>query len=84
MASGGSGGPRPENFDIFELPRLDFLRFQHDFRSFSDKKGLLLGGLNPSVCGGGGGGGGHRAGGALAPPVSPPPPPPHQKRPRIF
>ena len=23
----------------FELPRLDFLQFQHDFRSFSDKKG---------------------------------------------
>jgi hypothetical protein len=32
-------GPSP----IFELPRLDFLQFQHDFRSFSDKKGLLQG-----------------------------------------
>ncbi len=32
---GGSG----ENFCIFELPRRDFLQFQHDFRSFSDKKG---------------------------------------------
>ena len=36
---GGSGGPPPENFCMFELPRLDFLQFQHDFRSFSDKKG---------------------------------------------
>jgi hypothetical protein len=34
---------------ISELPRLDFLQFQHDFRSFSDKKGLLLGGQNPPV-----------------------------------
>ena len=32
-------GPPPENFCIFELPRLDFLQFQHDFPSFSDKKG---------------------------------------------
>ena len=36
---GGSGGPPPENFCIFELPRLDFLQFQHGFHSFSDKKG---------------------------------------------
>ena len=36
---------------IFELPRLGFLQVQHGFRSFSDKKGILLGG------GGGGGGG---------------------------
>ena len=36
---GGSGGPPPEHFCIFELPRLDFLQFQHDFHSFSDKKG---------------------------------------------
>ncbi len=41
-------------FCIFELPRLDFLQFQQDFRSFSDKKGLLLGGQNPSVERGGG------------------------------
>ena len=34
----GGGGPPPENVCIFELPRLDFLQFQHDFRSFSDKK----------------------------------------------
>ncbi len=39
FAFGGSGGPPPENFCIFELLRLDFLQFQHDFRSFSDKKG---------------------------------------------
>ncbi len=59
---GGFGGPPPENFGIFELPRLHFLQFQHDFRSFSDKKGLLLGGgQNPSLGWGGGG--------ALAPPV---------------
>ncbi len=45
------GCPPPENFRIFELPILDFLQFQHDFHSFSDKKGLLLEG------GGGGGGG---------------------------
>ena len=57
---GWSGGPPPENFDIFGLPTLDFLRFPHDFRSFSDIKGLLLGGggQNPSL--GGGGGGQHR------------------------
>ena len=36
------GCPPPENFRIFELPILDFLQFQHDFHSFSDKKGLLL------------------------------------------
>ncbi len=36
---GGSGGPLPKIFGIFELPRLDFLQFQHDSRSFSDKKG---------------------------------------------
>ena len=58
----GVWGPTPENFGIFELPRLDFLQFQHDFRSFSDNKGLLLGGggQNPSVEGptqGQGGGG---------------------------
>jgi hypothetical protein len=46
---GGSGGLPPENFGIFELPILGFLQFQHDFSSFSDKKGLLLGGQNPSV-----------------------------------
>ena len=46
---GGSGV-----FCIFELPRLDFLQFQHDFRSFSDKKGHYQGGQNPSVGGGGG------------------------------
>ncbi len=34
-----SGGPPPENFCIFELPRLDILQFQNDFDSFSDKKG---------------------------------------------
>ncbi len=28
-----------QNYCIFELPRLDFLQFQHDFHSFSDKKG---------------------------------------------
>ncbi len=48
-------------FCIFELPRLDFLQFQHDFRSFSDKKGHYWGG------GGGakpfGGGGPYRLGG---------------------
>ncbi len=44
---------------IFELPRLDFLQFQHDFRSFSDKKGQ----------GGQTGGGQHRGGGALAAPL---------------
>ena len=39
-----------------ELPRLDFLQFQHDFRSFPDKQGLLMGrGQNPSVGDGGGG-----------------------------
>ena len=27
---GGSGGPPTGNFCIFELPRLDFLQFQHD------------------------------------------------------
>ena len=32
------GGTRPKLFCIFELPRLDFLQFQHDFRSFSNKK----------------------------------------------
>ena len=36
---GGPGGPPPQKFCIFELPRLDFLKFQHDFHSFSDKKG---------------------------------------------
>ncbi len=30
---------------IYELPRLDFLQFQHHFRSYSDKKGLLLGAI---------------------------------------
>ena len=52
LGGGGSGSPPPEHFCIFELPRLDFLQFQHDFRSFSDKKGTLLGGQNPSVRGG--------------------------------
>ena len=53
---------------IFELLRLDFQQFQHDFRSFSDKKGHYYRGQNPSV---GGGGGQHRGwgGGALTPPV---------------
>ena len=55
---GGSGGP-PENFGIFELPTLDFLQFQHDFSSFSNKKGLLLGGPTPfsggAITGAGGG-----------------------------
>ena len=37
-------GPAPEMFCIFVLPRLDFLQFQYDCRSFSDKGGLLLGG----------------------------------------
>ncbi len=58
---GGAGGPPPENFGIFELPRLDFLQFQYDFRSFSDKKGLLLGGSKTLQWGantGAGGGGG--------------------------
>ena len=40
-------------FGIIDLPRLDFLQFQHDFRSLSDKKRLLLGGDK----GAGGGGG---------------------------
>ncbi len=53
-----SGGPPPENVCIFELPRLDFLQFQHDSRSFLDKKGLLPGGKNPLVGGEGRGGGG--------------------------
>ena len=35
----GGLGSSPRNFCIFELPRLDLLQFQHDFRSFSDKKG---------------------------------------------
>ncbi len=50
------------SFGIFELPRLDFLQFLHDFRSFSDKKGLLLGGPKPfsggANTGAGEGGGG--------------------------
>ena len=29
-------GHPPENVYIFELPRLDFLQFQHDFHSLSD------------------------------------------------
>ena len=44
---------------IFELPRLDFLLFQHDFRSFSDKMVFYWGESKPSGEGGGGGGG-HR------------------------
>ena len=64
MEIGGSGGLPPENFGIFELPILDFLQFQHDFSSFSDKKGLLLGGKNPSVKGP------TQGLGALAPPGS--------------
>ncbi len=43
----GSEAPPAENFCSFELPRPDFLQFQHDFRSFSDKKGLLLRGPKP-------------------------------------
>ncbi len=49
LFGGGSGVPRPENFGIFELPRLDFLQFQHDFPSFSNKKGLLLVGQKPKT-----------------------------------
>ena len=61
----GHEGPPPENFGIFELPRLDFLQFQHDFRSFLDKKGLLLRGPKPFSRGGGGGRGDNTgAGGA--------------------
>ncbi len=48
MEIGGSGGPPPENFGIVELPILGFLQFQHDFSSFSDKKGLQTS-QNPSV-----------------------------------
>ena len=54
------GGLRvlPRKFLYFELPRLDFLQFQHDFRSFSDKTGTFTrgggGGQNPLVGGGGG------------------------------
>ena len=59
------GGPPPENFRIFDLPRLDFLKFQH-FRSFLDKKALLLGGAKTLQWGGGATQG---LGGALAPPV---------------
>ena len=44
-----SGGLSAEDFLYFELPRLDFLKFQHYFRSFSDKK--------MDVWWGGGGGG---------------------------
>ncbi len=44
MGPAGSVGPAPEMFCIFVLPRLDFLQFQYDCRSFSDKGGLLLGG----------------------------------------
>ncbi len=51
---GGSGGPPLENVCIYELPRLDFLQFQHDFHSFSGKKGLLLGGAKTLQWGGGG------------------------------
>ena len=43
---------------------LDFLQFQHDFGSFSDKKGLLLGGPKPFS-----GRANTGAGEALAPPV---------------
>ncbi len=50
------GGPPPEKFCVFDLPILDFLQFQHDFRSFSDINGLLLGGPKPFTGGGGGGG----------------------------
>ncbi len=63
----GVWGATPENFGIFELPRLDFLQFQHDFRSFSDNKGLLLGGGGPKPFSGGANTG--AGGGALAPPV---------------
>ncbi len=45
----GRSGPPPENFGIFELPRLDFLQFQHYFRSFLDKKELLLGAKTSGV-----------------------------------
>ena len=62
---GGGVWVSGENFGISELPRLDFLQFQHDFRSFSDKKGLSLGGQNPSA---GGGGATQGLGGALPPP----------------
>ena len=48
VPSGRSGQP-PENFGIFELPRLDFLQFQHYFRSFLDKKELLLGAKTSGV-----------------------------------
>ena len=34
----GSGGPPIENIYIFELRRLDFLQFQHDFRSLKGRK----------------------------------------------
>ena len=64
----GSGDPPAENFHIFELSRLDFLQFQHDFRSFSDKKGTLTRGSKPFSGWGwvGDGGGNTGAGGALA------------------
>ena len=39
---GGDSDHSQKLFWIFELFRLDFMQFQHDFCSFSDKKALLL------------------------------------------
>ena len=53
---GEPGGPPPENFCIFELPRIDFLQFQHDFRSFQTKRDITRGAKTLQWGGGGGGG----------------------------
>ena len=50
---GGSGDPPPENFCIFELPRLDF---RQKGSLIFRQKGTLLGGPKPFSEGGGGGG----------------------------
>ncbi len=40
---GGSGGPAQQIFCNFEFPRPDFLQFQHNVHTFSDKKGFYWG-----------------------------------------
>ena len=45
---GGSGGLPAEHFCIFELPRLDFLQFEHDFAHFQTRD-ITRGGQNPSA-----------------------------------
>ena len=37
---GGSEGCLPENFCIFELPRIDLLQFQHYFHSFQTQRDI--------------------------------------------